>query len=60
MSARKTAARKRRGWKPKEVVTLKAANKRRESVKKIAKRLKRSEGAVRQKSFAIGSSRFTF
>jgi hypothetical protein len=43
-------------WDDGEVRTLRSLAKKRTPVSKIAKTLKRSEGATRQKAFAIGLS----
>jgi hypothetical protein len=49
-------AKKRRGWTSEEVRDLKAMAKKKTPAGKIAKKLKRSEGATRQKAFSIGLS----
>ena len=49
-------AKKRRGWTAVEVRELKAMAKKKTPAGKIAKKLKRSEGATRQKAFSIGLS----
>jgi hypothetical protein len=45
---------KRREWSPQDVMKLKQASKKKIPVKKIAKTLRRTEGACRQKAFSIG------
>jgi hypothetical protein len=52
--AKKT--KKRRAWTATEVRELKSLAKKKTAAAKIAKRLKRSEGATRQKAFSIGLS----
>jgi hypothetical protein len=47
---------KRREWPPQDITQLKQASRKKIPVKKIAKTLRRTEGAVRQKAFAIGLS----
>ena len=47
---------KRRGWTSTEVRDLKTMAKRKTPASKIAKKLKRTEGATRQKAFSIGLS----
>ena len=47
---------KRRAWTTEHVRTLKTLAKKRTHAAKIAKTLKRSEGATRQKAFALGLS----
>ena len=49
-------ATKRRAWSTADVRTLKTLARRRTSAGNIAKRLKRTEGATRQKAFSIGLS----
>ena len=49
-------AKKRRGWTANEVRDLKAMAKKKTPAGKIAKKLRRSEGATRQKAFSIGLS----
>ena len=49
-------AKKRRGWTSEEVRDLKAMAKKKTPAGKIAKKLRRSEGATRQKAFSIGLS----
>jgi hypothetical protein len=49
-------AKKRRGWTATEVRDLKAMAKKKTPAGKIAKKLRRSEGATRQKAFSIGLS----
>ena len=47
---------KRRGWTSGEVRDLKAMAKRKTPASRIARKLKRTEGATRQKAFSIGLS----
>ena len=47
---------KRRAWTSVEVRDLKAMAKRKTPASRIAKKLKRTEGATRQKAFSIGLS----
>jgi hypothetical protein len=47
---------KRRAWTTDDVRTLKTLAKRKERAPSIARALKRSEGATRQKAFSIGLS----
>jgi hypothetical protein len=47
---------KRRGWTPEHVRTLKSLAKRKKHAASIAKTLKRTEGATRQKAFSMGLS----
>ena len=47
---------KRRAWTPVQVRTLKSLAKKRKPAASIAKTLKRSEAATRQKAFTIGLS----
>jgi hypothetical protein len=47
---------KRRAWTVAEVRELKAMAKKKTPARKIAKELKRTEGATRQKAFSIGLS----
>jgi hypothetical protein len=47
---------KRRAWTSVEVRELKTMAKRKTPASKIAKKLKRTEGATRQKAFSIGLS----
>jgi hypothetical protein len=47
---------KRRTWTPADVRTLKSLARKKTRAGKIAKRLKRSEGATRQKAFSLGVS----
>ena len=47
---------KRRAWTPADVRTLKAHAKKKTRAKSIARTLKRSEGATRQKAFSMGLS----
>ena len=49
-------AKKRRAWTAAEVRELKALAKKKTAAGKIAKKLKRTEGATRQKAFSIGLS----
>jgi hypothetical protein len=49
-------AKKRRAWTATEVRDLKALAKKKTPAGKIAKKLRRSEGATRQKAFSIGLS----
>jgi hypothetical protein len=49
-------AKKRRSWTPAEVRELKTMARGKTPAAKIAKKLKRSEGATRQKAFSIGLS----
>jgi hypothetical protein len=49
-------AKKRRGWTANEVRDLKAMARKKTPAGKIAKKLRRSEGATRQKAFSIGLS----
>jgi hypothetical protein len=49
-------SKKRRAWTATEVRELKALAKKKIAAAKIAKRLKRTEGATRQKAFSIGLS----
>ena len=46
----------RRAWAPAEVKGMKAMARKKRHARQIAKKLKRTEGAVRQKAFAIGLS----
>jgi hypothetical protein len=46
----------RRAWTPAELKTLKALAKKKTPAGSIAKALKRSEGATRQKAFSMGLS----
>ena len=48
--------RKRRGWSTADVRTLKSMAKKKTPAAKIAKLLKRTEGATRQKAFSMGLS----
>ena len=52
--AKKT--KKRRAWTAGEVRDLKSLAKKKTSASQIAKKLKRTEGATRQKAFSIGLS----
>jgi hypothetical protein len=47
---------KRRFWTAADVRTLKMLAKKKRSAAKIAKELKRTEGATRQKAFSLGLS----
>ena len=47
---------KRRAWTPTQVRELKSLARRKTPAKKIARTLKRSEGATRQKAFSMGLS----
>jgi hypothetical protein len=49
-------AKKRRAWTSGEVRDLKSMAKRKTPASRIAKKLKRTEGATRQKAFSIGLS----
>ena len=49
-------ASKRRSWTAADVRDLKSAARKKTPAKKIARKLKRSEGATRQKAFSIGLS----
>jgi hypothetical protein len=49
-------SKKRRAWTAPEVRELKALAKKKTTAGKIAKKLKRTEGATRQKAFSIGLS----
>jgi hypothetical protein len=49
-------AKKRRAWTSSEVRELKTMAKRKTTAARIAKKLKRTEGATRQKAFSIGLS----
>ena len=49
-------ARKRRSWTSDELRELKSMAKRKTPASKIAKKLKRTEGATRQKAFSMGLS----
>jgi hypothetical protein len=49
-------AAKRRAWTPENVRTLKALARKKKHAGQIAKTLKRSEGATRQKAFSMGLS----
>ena len=54
-TARKTAKRRRRvEWSKAHLRDLKAHSKAKTAVKKIAKVMKRTEGALRQKAYALG------
>jgi hypothetical protein len=47
---------KRRAWSTTDVRTLKTLARKKTNADKIAKKLKRTEGATRQKAFSIGVS----
>ena len=47
---------KRRAWTPEQVRTLRSLAKKRKPAARIAKALKRTEGATRQKAFSMGLS----
>jgi len=49
-------AKKRRAWTASEVRDLKTMARKKTPAGRIAKKLKRSEGATRQKAFSIGLS----
>jgi hypothetical protein len=49
-------AKKRRAWTSGEVRDLRAMARKKTSAAKIAKKLRRTEGATRQKAFSIGLS----
>jgi hypothetical protein len=49
-------ATKRRTWTPEHVRTLKTLARKKTPAAKIAKTLKRTEGATRQKAFSVGVS----
>ena len=49
-------ASKRRAWTTENVRTLKTLAKKKTTASKIAKALKRAEGATRQKAFSMGLS----
>jgi hypothetical protein len=49
-------AKKRRAWTATEVRELKTLAKKKTTAARIAKRLRRTEGATRQKAFSIGLS----
>jgi hypothetical protein len=49
-------AKKRRAWTATEVRELKTMAKKKTTAAKIARKLKRTEGATRQKAFSIGLS----
>ena len=49
-------AKKRRAWTATEVRELRTLAKKKTTAAKIAKRLRRTEGATRQKAFSIGLS----
>ena len=49
-------AKKRRAWTSSEVRELKSMARKKTTAGKIAKKLKRTEGATRQKAFSIGLS----
>ena len=47
---------KRRSWTPADVKTVRALARKKTHAARIAKSLKRSEGATRQKAFSMGLS----
>jgi len=49
-------SKKRRAWTATEVRELKTMTKKKTAASRIAKKLKRTEGATRQKAFSIGLS----
>ena len=49
-------ARKRKAWTAEQVRTLRTMARQKKGASRIAKRLKRTEGATRQKAFSIGLS----
>ena len=49
-------AKKRRAWTATEIRELKSLAKKKTAAARIAKKLKRTEGATRQKAFSIGLS----
>jgi hypothetical protein len=49
-------SKKRRAWTATEVRELKTLAKKKTAASRIAKRLRRTEGATRQKAFSIGLS----
>jgi len=49
-------SKKRRAWTASEVRDLKAMARKKTAASKIAKKLRRTEGATRQKAFSIGLS----
>jgi hypothetical protein len=55
-TAKKAGASKRRGWSKDDVKELKALAKQKLPTAKIAKALKRTEGATRQKAYSLGVS----
>lgn len=55
-TAKKAGASKRRGWTNDDVKELKALAKQKLPTAKIAKALKRTEGATRQKAYSLGVS----
>ncbi len=52
----KNGSKKRRAWTPAQVRELKTFARKKTPARKIAKSLKRTEGATRQKAFSIGLS----
>jgi hypothetical protein len=52
----KNGSKKRRAWTPVQVRELKSLANKKTPAKKIAKSLKRTESATRQKAFSIGLS----
>ncbi|NVO14638.1 MAG: hypothetical protein HXX10_11430 [Rhodoplanes sp.] len=55
-TAKKAGASKRRGWTKDDVKELKGLAKQKLPTAKIAKALKRTEGATRQKAYSLGVS----
>ncbi len=51
-----TKSTKRRAWTPENIRTLKTLAKKKTRAASIAKAIKRSEGATRQKAFSLGIS----
>ena len=51
-----SAVRKRRAWASSDVREMKAMARKKMTASRIAKKLRRTEGATRQKAFAIGIS----
>ncbi len=52
----KNGSKKRRAWTPVQVRELKSLARKKVPAPKIAKSLKRTEGATRQKAFSLGVS----
>jgi len=52
----KNASKKKRAWTSVQVRELKSLARKKTPAKKIAKSLKRTEGATRQKAFSLGLS----